>query len=206
LTPVIAVLLAKASGGGMTDRYMMPTVLGGGLAVGFIVSKAPSALRVLLLIVMLVSYCLSSITDAKALGSGPRGLRVSVPNQLEAIFARSYESELPIVISSGKAYLEIAYYESADRNRRLYALVDPDAAVKSIGTDSVDLGLMKLRQYFPLQVEEYSKFSSRHREFFLASFGGRFDWWAARLSGDGHALTLISEEFDIRVYKVTLKP
>jgi hypothetical protein len=206
LTPVIAVLFAKASGGGMTDRYMVPTVLGGCLAVGFIVSRAPSALRVLLLMLMLVSSCFSSITDAKALVSGSRRLRVPGVDQLEAIFARSYQTELPIVISSGMAYLEIAYYESAEINRNLYTLVDPDAAVKFAGTDSVDLNLMKLRQYFPLQVEKYGEFSSRHREFLLVSFGGRFDWWSARLSSDRHALMLISEELGIRVYKVTVRP
>jgi hypothetical protein len=88
-----------------------------------------------------------------------------------------------------------------------YAVTDPRAAVTFAGTDSIDLALLVLRRYFPLQVEDYGGFASRHREFLLVSGDGEWsDWWPARLSHDGHTLRLLPGVGDTKVYKVTLRP
>jgi hypothetical protein len=124
---------------------------------------------------------------------------------VQAIVAEYSEPGLPIVISSGFRYLPMAYYAPAGANRKLYAVADPRAAVTFAGTDSIDLALLVQRRYFPLQVEEFGNFVSSHREFFLVSEGGDFDWLPARLSHDGHIARLLSAG-TTTVYKVTLRP
>jgi len=203
--PIIAFVAATVSHGGMRDRYMLPTVLGGALVVGYLTGKVPTALRMLLLVLLLMTYGLSSVSAVKsALQGSLLEPRAAATRQVRDIVAEHSESGLPIVISSGFRYLPMAYYAPAGASRKLYAVADPRAAVTFAGTDSIDLALLVQRRYFPLQVEEYGDLVSRHREFFLVSEpGGDFDWLPARLSHDGHTLRLLSTGTTI-VYKVTL--
>jgi hypothetical protein len=206
--PVISVAAAKASHGGMISRYMMPTVLGGALAVGYLASKAPIEARGLLLVLMLMNYGLSSVSDVKKILEGTLlEQRATAAGEVKVILTRHSESDLPVVISSGLRYLPMAYYVPAGASSRLYAVTEPGEALKFAGTDSVDLALLVLRRYFPLQVEDYGDFASRHREFILVSGSGQwFDWWPARLSHDGHTVSLLEGGGDTKIYKVTLRP
>jgi hypothetical protein len=204
--PIIAFVAATVSHGGMKDRYMLPTVLGGALAVGYLTSKVPTLLRTLLLVLLLMTYGLSSVGVVKsALQGSLLEPRAAATSQVRDIVAEYSESGLPIVISSGFRYLPMAYYAPAGATRKLYAVADPRAAVTFTGTDTIDLALLVHRRYFPLQVEEYGNFVSSHREFFLVSEGGDFDWLPARLSHDGHTVRLLSAG-TTTVYKVTLSP
>jgi hypothetical protein len=206
--PVIAVAAAKVSHGGMTERYMLPTVLGGALALGYVIDKMPSAGRLLLLILLLINYAFSSVSVARNLIKGSLLETRTAATREVAMVGQLAESALPIVISDELRYLPMAYYTPADSNGRLYAIADPQAAVMSADSksDSVDLALLVLRLYFPLQVEDYIGFVSRHREFLLVLGGGRFDWWPARLAHDGYTLRLLSAEGGTKVYKVTVTP
>ena len=207
--PMIAVAAAKVSHGGMTERYMLPTVLAGALALGYVIDKVPSAGRLLLLILLLMNYASSSVSVVRTLINGSLlETRATAIREVKAIVDQHDESALPIVISDELRYLPMAYYTPADSNGKLYAIADPHAAVTSTDrkSDSVDLALLVLRRYFPLQVEDYIGFVSRHREFLLVLGGGGFDWWPARLAHDGYTLRLLSAEGGTTVYKVTVRP
>jgi hypothetical protein len=202
--PVIAIAAAIISHGGMTSRYMLPTVLGGALALGYVIDKIHSAGRVLLLILLLINYALSSgeFFVKEHLKGSLLETRASATREVETIVA---QSDLPIVISSGIRYLPMAYYTPTDSNGKLFAIADPREAVRVLNTDSVDLGLLALRRYFPLQVEDYVGFLSRHREFLLVA-GGGYEWLTARLLHDGYTLRLLSADGGSAVYKVTVRP
>ncbi len=207
LLPVIAVVAAKVGGGGMTYRYMLPALLGASLAVGFLASKASRAVRVVLLTLILLNYGLSSLSVMKkALTGSLAESRVAAAREDEAILAEYQKFALPIVIEPGNKYLPMVYYMPADQSSGLYTLADPHAAVVFSSSDSVDLALLALRPYFPLQVEDYRSFASKNREFILVSLHGpRLDWWPSRLSHDGDNLSLVSADKSMQVYKVTLK-
>jgi hypothetical protein len=107
----------------------------------------------------------------------------------------------------------MAFYTPAESRQNLFAVVDARAALAFSGTDSVDLALVVLQQYFPLQVVDYDSFAAGHREFLLISGGrgekgdgGRFDWWPSRLARDGHTVRLLSQGGTTAIYRVTLKP
>jgi hypothetical protein len=206
LLPVIAVLAAKVSGGGMTYRYMLPMVLGASLALGFLASRASQRVRALLLTLILVNYGLSSLSVMKkALTGSLLARRTAIANEDKAIIADYQKFVLPIVIAPGSNYLPMVYYLPADQRVALYALADPNAAMTFFGSDSVDLALLALRPYFPLQVERYDRFASSNREFILVSMQGtRRDWWPTRLLRDGDTLNLISADKSMHAYKVTM--
>jgi len=206
LLPVFAVLAAKVSGAGMAFRYMLPTVLGASLAVGFLTNRASRAVRVVVLILVLANYGLSSLpVMKKALTGSLLARRVAAARQGSAILAEYQKFGLPIVIGRGGNYLPMIYYMPAGQTASLYALADPHAAARYLGSDSADLALLALRPYFPLQVEDYHSFASKNREFILVSLHAqRPDWWPFRLSHDGDTLTVVSADKGRQVYKVTL--
>jgi hypothetical protein len=204
--PLIAVAAAKLGHGGMTERYMLPTVLGGALALGYVIDNTPGAGRALLLILLLMNYALSQVGIVKsALNGSLLEARATAAHEAEMIVTNLGEPELPIVFANGHKYLAIAYYTPSDLSRRLHAIADPQAAVlfHKGKSDSLDLNLLALRPYFPLQVEDFDDFVSKHREFILISGGA--DWWLRRLVHDGFTLRLVSAAED-KVYKVTGGP
>src|SRR5258708_29262254 len=208
LIPVIAVLAAKVGGGGMTYRYMLPGVLGASLAVGFFTSRTSGEIKVVLLALVLMNYGLSSMSVMKKVLTGSLvARRTAASLEAKAILTEYQKSALPIVVSPGNLYLPMVYYMPVDQTGSLYALADSHAAVTYAKTDSADLALLAVRPFFPVNVEDYSSFASKHREFILVSKRGRrLDWWPFRLSRDGDSLSLLSADEHVEVYKVTLKP
>lgn len=207
LLPVFAVLAAKVSGAGMTFRYMLSTVLGASLAVGLLASRASGAVRAILLVLILGNYGLSSLPIMKKALTGSLLVRRSVAaREGNAILAAYQKFGLPIVIAPSIKYLPMVYYMPVDQSAGLYALADPHAAAAYFNSDSMDLALLALRPYFPIQVEDYRSFASRNREFILVSLhAARSDWWPIRLSHDGDTLSLLSANAAMQVYKVSLK-
>jgi hypothetical protein len=93
----------------------------------------------------------------------------------------------------------------------LYTIADSDAAVRFSANknDSVDRALLVLRQYFPIQVEDYGGFVSRHREFLVVAGSGRglgegFEWLPVRLALEGNTVRLLSTTAGTEIYKVTM--
>jgi 4-amino-4-deoxy-L-arabinose transferase-like glycosyltransferase len=198
--PVLAVVIAKVSHGGMTERYMLPTILGGAMALGYVMEKTPSAGRMLVLILLLINYASSNIEVVRMVLNGSLlEARASATRELKTIVG---QSDLPVVISSGLAYLPMAYYTPTDSDGKLFAIADPHEAATYANTDSVDLALLALQRYFPLRVEDYVGFVSRHKEFLLVA-GGSLEWLPACLVHDGYNLKLVSTG-ETTVYKVTM--
>jgi hypothetical protein len=106
---------------------------------------------------------------------------------------RGISSPRTVVISSGTDYLPLAYYAPPDLRDRLTVLIDPAGALETLGTDSVDLELMALRPYLPINVQDFSEFRAANPHFLLFSSGTSWDWWPARLSREGHVLKLRRE-------------
>ena len=124
--PVIAVAAAKVSHGGMTARYMLPTVLGGALALGYVIDIVPSTGRALLLALLLMNYAFSVNHYLKVnLHGSLKAPRAIATHEVEEIVAHHHELDLPIVISSGHRYLPTAYYTPAESSGRLFAIADP---------------------------------------------------------------------------------
>jgi hypothetical protein len=212
--PLIAIAVARIGHGGMTERYMLPTILGGALAVGYLSDKLPRAAGALLLALLMIYYALSSFHDvSSALRGSLLEPRNAATHELQTIAAADDQAGLPIVIANGVRYLPMAYYTRAESNRMLYFIADPAAAVRlsSNKSDSLDKALLVLKHYAPLNVEDYDGFVSMHREFLLVTDAGGgpiedFEWLPARLTHDGYVVRLLSVNNGTQVYKVTITP
>jgi len=205
--PVVATAAGMISRGGMTTRYMLPAVLGGSLVVGYLTSHAVARVKVLLLLVFLANYALSSGGSVRrAVFGSLLDERAGAAREVAAILDRSRELRLPAVVSSGMDYLPMVYYKPPDASGQLYVLSDAQAALKFANSDSLELGLLVLSRYSKLQVENYRNFASKHREFLLFSRGrGGHDWWPERLAQDGDSVILLEgSTADIKLYKVVV--
>ncbi|MGD0519845.1 MAG: glycosyltransferase family 39 protein [Terracidiphilus sp.] len=198
--PVIAVVAAKITHGGMTERYMMPTILGGALAFGYLSGKVPRAVGAILLVLFLTSYALSSVRVVKnAVNGSLLDQRNAAIHEGQAIVAEYDGYGMPIVISNLIRYFPMAYYTPAPSNRKLYVLVE-----------SPDPHSLVLTQYTSIgQVEGYGGFVSRHREFLVVAGAGGgpgegVEWLPARLAREGNTVMLLSATAGTEVYKVTM--
>jgi hypothetical protein len=205
--PVIAVAAAKLSHGGMTNRYMLPTLLGAVLALGYLIDKLPRPLRVLLLILFCMNYAFPSLSLVRDAVKGSLvEPAVTATHDVRTILSEHSDPKIPMVVASNLQYLEMVYYLPSDLSRKLYVVTDRRAALAFTGTDSTDVGLWVLRKFFPLQVADYRDFASEHREFLLISEDQRdFNWWPSRLLADGEDLRLVARVGGTSLYKVTLK-
>lgn len=121
---------------------------------------------------------------------------------LAALLTPLNDGHLPVVISDGQAYVELAYYAPPGLAKRIVGLVDPPNAVLYAKNDSVDRQMLDLACCFPLQLYQFSVFSKERSTFLLYSDGGPFDWWPARLRNDSYSLELVASQGNRNLYPV----
>jgi hypothetical protein len=205
--PVIAVIAAKIGHGGLTERHMLPAILGCALAVGYAIERTSGAIRLLLLILFLLNYEAYSVPVLREAGTGNLlARRHAAENEIAALDAELPRHNLSIVIGSELDYLPLAYYTPPYLRERLHAVVDPQSAVAYLNTASGDLNLLVIQHYYSLQVDDFDRFTSNHREFYLVA-GADFDWLVPRLVHDGDTLKLVAEghKEESPVYEVTMR-
>lgn len=204
--PVVAVAAAKIGHGGLTERHMLPAVLGCALTLCYAIERTSVSSRLLLLILFLINYEAFSVPILRDAAMGALlARREGAAHEMTALAAKLRQPNLPIVIGSELDYLPIVYYTPPELAERLCVIVDPKSAVRYLNTDSGDLNLLIIQHYYPLQVDDFDSFMSNHREFYLVS-GVDFNWLTARLVHDGDTLELVAagEQGESPVYKVSV--
>ncbi|PWT99259.1 MAG: hypothetical protein C5B51_27550 [Terriglobia bacterium] len=113
---------------------------------------------------------------------------------------------LPVVLSGPNEFVETRYYASPELAARLYYVADPPLALQYAETDSVDLVAQKLTRIAPVQVENYTTFTSRHSRFLVVYRRYEvFGWILNKLQDDGASIALRSLGDDETVYEVSLR-
>jgi len=199
--PIIVLLGTMAAGGGLVARYAIGGILGLALGIAYASHLLGRTAQRVLLIGLLAALGFQQVFTIEA----PRTLRRDRLNQDLAVLGIARDPSLPIVVSDGVDFLPLAYYRSRT-DPPLVALIDREAAVRFSGSDSVDLDLASLRDYFALQVSEYPEFARQHERFLLYSTSGRFDWWPARLVQDHYLLQVIARDGKATLYRVARQP
>src|SRR5262249_33945276 len=72
--PAMAVVLALASGAGLTDRHFLPAVVGGALAVGLVAARLGPSVRLAIVALFMAGYLYSAHND---MGSALKGTLLS---------------------------------------------------------------------------------------------------------------------------------
>lgn len=200
--PWIVALTGRLLGGGFTPRYGIGVVSGIALALAYTARLFGPRAIAITSVILLVTLGWREAAFWRGEGH-PSPLSEADLAQHERMLAHAAPGSLPIVVSNGLHFVPIAYYRTGAHRARLVALVDPDAALKYSGTDSVDLDLEVLRDYMPIQIVDYRTFIARHDRFLLYSSPGRSDWWPRRLRDEAYTLDVVAREGSRTLYRVS---
>ena len=80
------------------------------------------------------------------------------------------DNKLPIVASDLSTFMSLAYYAPHDIASRVVYLADPQAEFRYFGHNSVDQGILDLKPWFRLKVEEYAPYVASQERFLV--YGG----------------------------------
>jgi hypothetical protein len=181
--PIASYALARIAHGGVTARYAIPMLIGLAAGSAYIASWLGRRAAALLLLLILAVFAMREarmLVQTAQLQPPKSGLTTQV---LETAVARG----VPLVIGGPLEYLSLAYYGHG--HSPFLILVDPPSAKRYIGTSSLDLNLIYLRDFLPVDVQAYAEFSGRHPSFLLyAELRDPWDWWPDRLRDDGRTL------------------
>ena len=183
LLPFVGYAATRVMHGGLVHRYVLSSLLGISVAVAYLARWAGARASALLLALMLAFVVFRDarywMVDART--------PAPVPMVQEDVLQAAAAENLPLVISNPFDYLPMAYYNHG--RDKFLALVDPGAAVKMIGSDSLDLSLIAMQPLLSLDVEQFSEFGPRHPRFLLYSRAGdSWNWWPAHLKSLGATL------------------
>ena len=207
--PLVGFGAAAAAHSGMNSKYLVSSVLGFCLALGFSLPRVPrrgflvAAASALLLCVI--------VPQEHAFWRGYDGRFVSPTRFEENFVSVAGHPDLPVVVSDTHDFMRLQHYTNKSWQKRFVLLVDPEQAVIYTGSDTGDKQLAILRQYTNLPIYDFQPFLAEHPAFLLYSSkgGNGSDWWPRRLKQDGFTLRMVSvlpkELFDFyhRVILVT---
>ncbi len=202
--PLPTALAANLMHGAMLDRYVLASILGVALAMPCVMSLARERVVLLFAIFVFSSVAIHEFSFWRS----ARSLRPDNPAPpVEALIQKAGHPDLPVVVSDGITYLQLAYYASPEWKKRFVFLEDVDKAVKYSGTDSIDKNLVVLRPYMPIQVDALSEFVATHGTFlfYVEDPGAGFDWLPSYFPVEASSMQALVVEANRKVYLVTMK-
>jgi len=191
--PLVGFAAAAVAHSGMNSKYLVSSVLGFSLALGFALPRLPR--WGLLLPVASAAVLLYVIAPQEfQFWQGYDGQFVSPTRFEEDFVSAAGHPDLPVVISDTHDFMRLQHYTDKSWQQRFVLLVDPEQAVVYTGSDTGDKGLAILRQYTNLPVYDFQPFLAEHPAFLLYSSKGGTgsDWWPRRLKQDGFKLRMVS--------------
>jgi 4-amino-4-deoxy-L-arabinose transferase-like glycosyltransferase len=191
--PFVGFVATTLTGGGMTPKYLLPTVLGFPLAVSYAfprMGRRSAILTYAITIFILLSFAPREIL----FWSFYNGHFTSPADSVEALVSTAGHENLPVVISNAQDFMPLAHYASPGWAPRFVFVVDAPQAVIYTGTDNGDKELPILATYSPLHVYDFQAFVAEHPVFLLYSGNGGTggDWWPRRLDKDRYTLLQVA--------------
>lgn len=203
--PLIGFVIIQFAHGGLTPRYVIPTVIGFPLAAAYVLPRVKR--NSFGLLALLIVFSVFAIQE-KRFWSSYNPHFISPADSVEALVASAGHSDLPVVISEPHIFLQMAHYASPEWNQRFVFLVDPPQALLYTGNNSDDLTMQRMRDFIPLRVYDFDKFAVDQTSFLLYSSNAGLnpDWWGARLFRSGYLFKMVAQgDFYHRVFLVTKK-
>jgi hypothetical protein len=189
--PLVGFAAAALAHSGMNSKYLVSSVLGFSLALGFSLPRFPRWGLLFPLASTAVLLCVI-VPQEFQFWRGYDGHFVS-PTQFEENFVSAAgHPDLPVVISDSHDFMRLQHYTNKSWQKRFVLLVDPEQAVIYTGSDTGDKGMAILRDYTNLPIYDFKPFLAEHPAFLLYSSKGGIgsDWWPRRLKQDGFKLQM----------------
>jgi hypothetical protein len=200
------VILAKTITGAFTDRYAMSAVIGIGILLAwgiFVIGHQSSHVALVIAAALVALFGLDTVRDYRQLLAG-------VEDRLMTYrFLRFQKTGgLPVVLAGPHLFLELSY-DPAQRheNANFVYLADATLASRYTDTDDVERGLLALRRWAPLNVQDFHMFCASHRNFLVYGYYEPFSWviqeflkerrpLIVKAENGGRLLFLVSSEND----------
>ncbi len=201
---VVGVTATFLTGGGMTTRYLLPEVLAGSIGVAMVSTYLSRNLQAVLVGLLFLIFGISHNSEFVAVLQKPLAeQRLEMATHVEPKLLQAAGFTLPVVLEDGIQFFPVSYYASGDVAGRLHYLLDKQAAIRLVKSDTVDVALEIMARRMPIKVEAYDRFIRRHREFFMMSPDGTlFAWLGRRLVEEGFVLKLVAQEGGQRLFHV----
>jgi hypothetical protein len=201
--PVVCVVLAKTMTGAFVDRYAIAGVIGCaalvGLGTGMAAAHRPS-LPLVAVVCLLSWFVLSSAREYIQPTGFSQPIRQGTVDRPDQWTAAWRGSGLPVVIADPHTFVVLSRYSRPDFRSRIVYLADPDRALKSLGHNSVERGMLDLiGPWFGMRVERYERFLNDHDAFLV--YGdfvrlGFLSWILPDLQGRGMRTELLNRAGD----------
>jgi hypothetical protein len=197
LLPVVGLLQAVLVTNQITPRYVMPLVMGFGILVALLAHENlyDDAVGGLLIVALLLAGWGSHVRW-EYLRIRPEADRV------QALYraADHQPGSLPVAIDEGDRFFQLVHYAPAEFSSRLFYLVDPDAARKYTGTDTVDLCLQGYGRFLPLNLPPVDSFLRARRPFLL--YASSKGWLLPVLRNEGAKIELVGIASGYPLYRI----
>jgi len=200
LLPFAGIVLAKTITGAFTMRYVLSAVLGIAVLVAWgldwVIGDRP---RVAFLAMILFVGCFlaTCVQDKRAVAGDAQQMR----NVCRFLAGRN--PELPVVIAAPHLFFKLSHYAPPELTARLAYLADAKIALHRTGTDTVERGLMALKQIAPLRVLDYHGFLDSGRPFLVYASPDSFSWVVPQLAEDGRKIEAFGVDGGAFLFMVT---
>jgi hypothetical protein len=202
--PLTTLAVIKVMHGAMTDRYLLVTVIGVAVSLACLLSVARrEALG-------LIALCVISTIGVRELSFWRSVHSLQVWNSsapVEDFVGKVGHEDLPVAIDSGTRVLQLEHYASPAWKSRFIFLQDEEKSLQYLRTNSVDRNLVLLKPYLAFQMEPFTEFVTRHRQFLLyVEDEDKFNWLPRYLPGAGFEMQVLRADPLRKVYLVTAPP
>lgn len=203
--PIIAYVVAVLYTHSYTGRYSIAGLVGMSLVFWWVAQRFSRASLERALIAVLVLYAVVGIDELRTVR---RASRTNITRLLGDFYPFPFDGDLPIVVQDGRDYLEMVHYAPPELARRIYYLADAGQSMRLEGSLGVDVALLDLKKWVPLQVEDYRPFIAQHDRFLL--FWGKpeefalIGWQMTKMIEDGAKLELVRQHGNRLLFAVDM--
>ena len=187
--PVVVFLLAVFFTGAIYHRYVLSSIIGFSVLVAF----APRTLaygRAVACVALVISLCgdfvIAQIQNFRTINGA-----ASSAARTYGLLQSDSEKQLPIVASDLNTFTTLSHYAPPEIAARLVYLADPEASLRRLNHSSVDQGILDLKPWFRLRVQEYRPYiASQSRFLVYGKTDPNWVWLLAELMADNYRIEM----------------
>jgi hypothetical protein len=178
--PVLAIVLGKAVTGAYTHRYALAAVIGvsvfGAWALSAVFGGRSRP-------ALLIAALLSCVFFVRASWEFREILRTAAQQATIIGFLQNQtDAGLRVAIADPHLFFELSHYAPRELARRLRYFADAKLAIRFTGTDTVDRGLLAMREWAPLHVEPFQPTAAPGPAFLIYGHPAPFAWLVPELA------------------------
>ena len=125
-------------------------------------SNGRAIVGVAFVLTLLIGFLFLGVRTFVALGEAAHN-----QNKTYEFLRAESKGTLPIVVSDLHNFMLLSYYAPKDISPRLVYLADPKASLRYLGHTTVDQGILDLKPWFHVNVQEYEPYTASHQRFLV---------------------------------------